>query len=221
MRSVKPFHYIADVSDEDFTAGEISVHGRTDDYLARPPLAGVKPTIRFFGDQMLLVSDPAKPSEVKWRSFLVGDVVIRTVRAGDRIETTRNGLGGVTVCVFRSGRLVVAAGALSGARLGLGVSIRSTGLDYPDRRYQIDVDGERCILGMRQAATLGIYDFYVDFSARGSRYEVESISVAPFDDPATVHSARRSAVLMALQDLDRLYGEHSDGRMIKFGHGTW
>jgi hypothetical protein len=183
-----------------------------------PLLAGPEPTIRFLGDRMVLIPAPRGTSHLKWCSFLVGDVVVRAVRAGDRIDVHRDVNDGVAVCMFRGEKLLLAVGALLGPALGPDVTIRSAGLKYRQLRFDIRVGTEQGNLGARESAVLGGYDIYVEFAEFSNDWaegNSESISVASVDDPAIVNSARRTAVLMARDDSGALCGEASDGTMIK------
>ena len=215
---VLSFHYSAHVSDADIKVGEVSVDARAIEDQKELPLAGTHPRIRFFEDRMVLVSAPSYSSLLKWCSFRVGDVLWRAVSVGDRIVVRRDVLDAVTVCLFRNERLLVAVGALSNEDLGSEVNVTSDGGRQPGMRFEIDVAGRHRVLGARESATVDMYDIYVDFAGDRNMYgegPCESISIAPADDLIIVNSARRSAVLMASQNIDPLCGERIDGTMIK------
>ena len=216
---VKAFSYTAILAETDIRSSDFSVLASSPDADRNDePLAGLMPTVRFVEDRMVLIAAPRSSSHLKWCSFQVGDVARRVARAGDRLVVSRDPIDRLVLSVFRDERLLVAVGALMNASLGPDVRVNSTGRQYSDIRIEIDIRGHRRVLCERESATIEGYDIYVERTIVRDGWGSgpnESVSIATVDDPVVTNSARRSAVLMADQDIDPLCGERVDGTMIK------
>jgi hypothetical protein len=205
------FHYVATVRDADIAPADMSLRAVTHEARSGPSLVGPAPTLRFFRDRMILIAAPHEEHQLKWCSFRVGDVVLRAVRAGDVIETTRGGRGGIAICVFRARTLAIAVGHLRMASLGPVVTVRHNGTGGPDGRIEVSIGAEKRELRDREAAALANYDVYVD------AIDDAVMSIVVAEDAAIVHSARRSAALIGADDAfeDLLRGERVDGTYIR------
>ena len=211
--SKSSFRYTATVLEKGLAANDVSVKAAALEDPREPSLAGTAPVIRFWRDHMILIPASREACQVKWCSFLVGDVVCRAVRPGDRIEAARDVFDHVAVSVFRENHLVVAVGGLAMEPLGPTVVVTPNGKSGLDKRFQVQVGDAQCDLGARESATLGNYDVYVDRIDRPS-----VVSIAAIEDPITFNSARRSAVLMGIDNDSFVYslrGEHLDGTFIR------
>lgn len=214
--SPEPFHYRGSVSEPDVREREISVRAVSIETVSRPSLVGAEPTIRFRHDEMILISTSHETSLVKWCSFRVGDVIVRAARVGDLLEVGRSALGGIRLSVFRSDRLLVAVGALACRPLGSAVYVRGEpGRRPPTRRYLVQIGDVQCELGARESAAIAGYDVYLD--RPGHSFVPESLSIVANSDPVIVNSARRSAVVMGMDDdyFAVLRGERIDGTFIR------
>lgn len=204
------FHYLARIEAADVSHSEISVQARAVEGPLYPGLAGRAPRIRFWDDQMVLVST-TDDAQVKWFSFHIGDVVSRAVRPGDDIEACRDANGELALVLRRAGRLHVAVGALLSVRLGDDIAVTS---GPPDMR--VEAGDTHVSLRERESTLIGPYDVYVERMMApelGGPSPCGSIALA--SDPVILNAARRSAVLLARQGVDRLRAELLNGSYLK------
>lgn len=133
-------------------------------------------------------------------SFSVDRALIRTLRAGDVLNISRTGCGGLGLSILRDGDLVAAAGAITKVPLGAGLTARNPGdlveqaemvFRARDPQYrmgeypiELSVEGETRIVH-RGRPRLGPYDifvihgFIIGIPGTDERVSIERTGVCP------------------------------------------
>lgn len=204
------FHYQARIEAADVSHNEIAVQAQAVEGPLFPGLAGRAPRIRFWEEQMVLVST-TNDAQVKWFSFHLGDVVSRAARPGDDIEAYRDANGALALVLRRAGRLHVAVGALDSVRLGDDIAVTCG-----PRDMRVTVGDTHVSLHERESKLTGPYDVYAErVTVPGLDGPSPCASMALASDPVIVNAARRSAVLLARQGVDPLRAELLNGSYVK------
>jgi len=124
--------------------------------------------------RVTLIARTAQQAMVSTLSFHLSKRLTMRLAPGDVISLAATGCGGLGISVVRSGRLVVAAGAVCAVPLGDGVSIRmprdlldgATAIfsahdpefEFPERPLEFAVGTSRAILFSGRRRELGPYD---------------------------------------------------------------
>src|SRR5262249_37603976 len=112
-----PGRYTAIVAEGDIQRNELVTKALSSDVNSTKSLAGESPTLRFWMDQVVLISTPGVGAAIKWCSFITGDAIRRAVRVGDVVVFERDVFAEVSVYLFRDNRLIVAIGAINGQQI--------------------------------------------------------------------------------------------------------
>ena len=208
------FNYKADFTEESFGESEIRLRG-IDPERDSDRLVGHDPTIRFWGDRLIIFTSEERGASFRHASYMAGDAVGLTARPGDRLYLRRTATGDIGLSVLRRQSLVLAIGAVTAVPLGEGLRVeRGSNGGWPDRNrielktwLEISLGGERVSLRGREFAEPGGFHVYVERCwAFGMPGVGECVSVCASGDPAVRVAAIRSAVLLG----------NGDQRLIKW-----